>query len=510
MDGNVQRRNPYGGLSNPGWKEEDPQVHRPRRKEGQLLLGLQARGLLPALMLGGALLAGTAQAGTPVLHSGPWADVAARKAASLTGLAPDEMDPLTIADLAGNRSLVAWPGSLEPCTGEAARTSQVSDAADRAVGHLNYGRYAEARDTLTRAAVSLGCLMEIASPDSTSKVFYLHGIVHALEESPADAQRAFTQALVIHPTLTWDESYPPEFGQSLFEAAAVALAQEAPAEVLVSPRYSAQQVRIDGRQLRLDAPSMDVAPGRHLVQVGGSAPDTFWLQVTPGDSANVLLRSEFPDSATDWVRQPDRAPELSALLAHRFGPGTQVFVLPGDGSAWKGNAGEGGFLQVVASTMEHVKEHHDKIHGRTEPETGPPVTKSEKPFRLRKDPHDYTEAYSGRTDPSDRFDDMGPAEFTTLIGVAAFLQGTIWGAKTLKTVRDLDQECRGGTDDELSACEANGSASNTQKSRLPIAAGIAIGGVVVAEAGWMWGGQSAGVAVEPWGNGRGVALTVRR
>jgi hypothetical protein len=448
-------------------------------------------------MLLGAFLAGTAHAGTPVLHSGPWADAAARKAASLTGLAPDEMDPLTIADLTGSRTLVAWPQSLETCAGEPTRTSEVADAAGRAVGHLNYGRYAEARDTLTRAAASLGCLAEIASPDSMSQVFYLHGIVHALEENPADAQRAFTQALVIHPTLLWDDSYPPGFGQSLFEAAAAALAQEVPAQVLVSPRSSAQQVRIDGRQFRLDAPSMEVAPGRHLVQVGGSSPDSYWLQVGPGDSSNVLLRGEFPDSATDWVRQPDRAPDLSALLAHRFGPGTEIFVLPGDGSAWKGNAGQGGFLQVVPSTKEHVKEHHDQ----TAPTTGPPVTKSEKPFRLRKDPHDYTDSpkVAGVTAPL----------AMTWGGVAVAAGGGAWALQIWFSGRRLYLQCWDEEDHNPTACADNESAYNKKKGRLPVAARVAIGGAALAGAGWAWG-QNTSVAVEPWVSGRGVALTVRR
>ena len=452
-------------------------------------------------MLLGALLAGagTARAGTPVLHTGPWADAVARKAASLTGLAPDEMDPLTIADLAGSRTLVVWPGSLEACAGESTRTADVTDAADRAVGHLNYGRYTEARDTLTLAAGSLGCLTEIAAPDSTSRVFYLHGIVHTLEENPADAQRAFAQALVIHPTLTWDDSYPPEFGQSLFEAAAAALAQEAPAQVMVSPRSSAQQVRIDGQPLKLDAPSIEVAPGRHLVQVGGSSLDSYWLQVASGDSSNVLLRGEYPDSATGWVRKPDRAPDLSALLAHRFGPGTQVFVLPGDGSAWQGNAGEGGFVQVVASTKEHVKEHHDKIHGRSEPETGPPVTLSEKPFRLRKDPHDYTD--------SRKVGGVPTAQALTWGGVAVAAGGGAWALQTWTSAR----ECWDGDQYDPSACgEENESAYEEKRARLPVAAGVAVGGVVLAGAGWALGGQRTRVSVEPWGNGRGVALTVWR
>jgi hypothetical protein len=453
------------------------------------------------MMLLGALLAGTAQAGTPVLHNGPWADSAARKAASITGLAPDEMDPLTIADLTGSRTLVAWPGSLEPCAGDAARASEVADAADRAVGHLNYGRYAEARDTLTRAAGSLGCLTEIAAPDSTSRVFYLHGIVHALEESPADAQRAFTQALVIHPTLPWDDSYPPEFGQSLFEAAAAALAQAIPAQVLVSPRSSAQQVRIDGRQFRLDAPSVEIAPGRHLVQVGGSSPDTYWLQVAPGDSSNVLLRGEFPDSATNWVRQPDRAPDLSALLAHRFGPGTQVFVLPGDGSAWQGNAGEGRFLQVVASTKRHVKKPDDQPQDRTAPTTGPPVTKSEKPFRLRKDPHDYTDSskIAGASIPL----------ALTWGGLAVAAGGGAWALQTWSSARGLYLQCWDEKRHDPAACTANESAYNEKKARLRVAAGVAVGGAALAGAGWVWG-QGTRVAVKPWVSGRGVALTVRR
>ena len=186
------------------------------------------------------------------------------------------------------------------------------------------------------------CLSEPPSPTSLARVNFIEGVM-AFEVADEDGARAsFRGMFAIEPEFPWDGQFGPG-AQTAFEEVRAEVAA-APRQLLEVTTTAGSAVWLDGRLL--EEPAVEVAPGRHLVQVGVSAgSDVRSLSVTVGDGpvtildTNTLRRGADPDFEARFERIMGSL--LSARPDDATWPAPALLVLLGEDPrvwSWDGAA----------------------------------------------------------------------------------------------------------------------------------------------------------------------------
>jgi len=223
----------------------------------------------------------------------------------LDGLLPGEA-PLVFGAAAEERC------DGEPVDGETYRASlavlyQATISLDRDINRLV---------ELTRAMQS--CLTEVVDASELARPSYLGGVVAASDGNLEGSFAAFQEVFAIQSGFPWDNEYPPKALKRFEEASSMVEGLD-PAHVrVVVP--GGDQVWIDGKPV--DEPGRDqaIAPGRHVLQIGGAdgaVTFTTVVIVEPGNPVVVL------DPALAAADPADEAAFVVSIEA--------LFVLLGEG-----------------------------------------------------------------------------------------------------------------------------------------------------------------------------------
>jgi len=284
------------------------------------------------------LTASTAHAGMRVIHDGSDAAGAIEMAAGATGLPPAELSGITLAELIGGGApRASGLLALEPCTGTPTAMAQIRDAAARAQGDLNYGRFPKASTVLAGARFALGCLTDPVNAAIAARVFYLSAIVDFEAGDERQAHVDFHQAALLQPDITWDEAFAPDNGKALFDAAVARVAKDGTAALQVYPLPLGEAVVVDGKPAPADTLLVTLPAGRHLLQVGAPA-RTAWIELAASQDATLLFPADLSADALTWMDDPSRRTQVNTVLATLTSAGTPLVVVDGE-HVWRGTTG---------------------------------------------------------------------------------------------------------------------------------------------------------------------------
>ncbi len=238
-------------------------------------------------------------------------------------------------------------GRLVPCTAEPQPLSALATHLDRAEDALPLLDLVVASDALDDAEQVLSCLEEAVAGSLAARVPYLRGMVAALGEDPEGAQAAFEAALVLRPSLAWDDTWAPDL-RPPFEAARVAVEARRPAELALLPAPAPGMVWVDGRPTETTNGALTLSPGRHWLQLPGTPWRTWALEVGEDDVLTLVVPGELGPEVAAWATDPARRSQLEPLLGLVVEPGTAVQVQAGK-DRWRVETGAGNWEPVRPS-----------------------------------------------------------------------------------------------------------------------------------------------------------------
>ncbi len=163
---------------------------------------------------------------------------------------------------------------------------------------------AETRTEVERVNAVRACLSEPVEAKDLARATYLMGVTEFSDGNEDAARKAFTEVLAIDPDYAWNPEYPPaaelffgkvkdemiEVGQSVIRVAAT----------------EDSTVMVDGQALGTPLDGVQLAPGRHLVQVlrpGGDQFESLVVDVPAGSESLVMD----PNSLATVEGQPHEA-----------------------------------------------------------------------------------------------------------------------------------------------------------------------------------------------------------
>ena len=251
-----------------------------------------------------------AATGTTVLYAGAPAtpETASRVAQMLALLDPPvetEAPPAHLDEIAPAGQLVAL-GAKEVgrCIGETVDRDTYLSSLSRL--HDAVWETDDLAPVFAAARGSQVCLSEPPSPVSLARVSFIEAVM-AFEVGDGEGARArFRDMFATDPDFAWDGQFGPS-AQTAFE--------EVREEIAAAPRYPLEvattgaAVWLDGTLL--EAAAADVAPGRHLVQVGASAgSDVRSVSVTVVDAPVTILDTDVLHSNVE--------PDFEARFEHNM------------------------------------------------------------------------------------------------------------------------------------------------------------------------------------------------
>jgi hypothetical protein len=284
----------------------------------------------------------SAQAAERVIHDG---DAAAARAlvAERAGLDAGGLVATSLDELLANTSRPALgpSGTVQRCQGAPLSLDVFEETLSEAEGDVLYMDYPKAIDRLGRVTTALPCIDAVPTAGDLARTWFLLGFARGMAGQEDSARLAFGNALAVQPELAWDPNFPTGPRALLEEQRAVVGAR---ARLTIVPP-AADKVFVDG----LERPELDqallLAPGAHLVQLVGSSVRSYGVELETERRHQLLLPGPVDGSTLAWALDPERRPELEALLSASVGQQDQLFVVRGDQAVAGQLGGEWTFLQ---------------------------------------------------------------------------------------------------------------------------------------------------------------------
>lgn len=201
---------------------------------------------------------------------------------------------------------------------------------------LNEVQLDEAWILLLDAAAAGPCLDGWIAPEELAAANFLAGIHAFYLGNLEDTREEFRMALARAPDLPWNSDYPPT-AQQEFAAALLEIGRAQPATVVLHV-LDGTEIWLDGRPLRADVPSHEIAAGAHLVQA--RAPDGHrsarGFKVDEGAVAHVVDRisldtldvtGEMPPVVVSVLADAQSAAPDEPVVLAALGSAPRAFVL---------------------------------------------------------------------------------------------------------------------------------------------------------------------------------------
>jgi hypothetical protein len=229
------------------------------------------------------LLAGTVQAGVPIVYDQEAPSDAVSRVVQATGLPPDQLDPTPLDNLLEATPRVLGNAAIRHCSGAPAHTSDLRALLVRAEAALRSGDTSAAMDQADLGMADLGCLADRVEISMAARLFLLRFDL-LLRQGQTDAARGeLRTALSLQPDAAANLVLPagsPPIEDLRTEVPLVALT--------IAPRDSTCPPSIDGHDPPKDGGPMRLSPGLHLLQIPSTAGlRSAWLTVQ-GDATLVV------------------------------------------------------------------------------------------------------------------------------------------------------------------------------------------------------------------------------
>jgi len=223
--------------------------------------------------------------------------------------------------------------SLQLCNGNPTTLREVRERLTEAEGSVSFMDHTVANEQLERLDERLGCLVEPIIPALGARGAFLAGVIALEQDNKPKAWEYFNQTTVMDPNARWDDNFNPA-GKAIFSVALAEVKSVETVQLNIVPPPVDGQLRIDGNPIPKDVRSIDLLPGRHLVQWSGEHGFSGWLSAEPGVSSTLLVPQLIPKNALYWVNADENRSLLSPILATFAEPGDVVNVAVGDG-VWR-------------------------------------------------------------------------------------------------------------------------------------------------------------------------------
>jgi hypothetical protein len=162
------------------------------------------------------------------------------------------------------------------------------------------------------------CATEPADEALLFKLFFARGYYEAVRGNEAAATRAFRTSRNLRPDSPWDMDYPPEDGETLFDAA------QDGESVRVGFSPVPGSLVVDGTRREVPRTTLDLSSGQHVLQFGQGDPLHSTMLFDPDRLPVLVVPGLLPVDGVAWVA-PELAPDLATILGR---------VLPGDAELW--------------------------------------------------------------------------------------------------------------------------------------------------------------------------------
>jgi hypothetical protein len=280
---------------------------------------------------------------SPILLYGPGEPDAASEAQALEVFSQQSAErnlvprPRHVSSLLAEVPVVEIVGAeVVGCPGSFVQREVFVHGLDEALHHLKYVEVEEANAKLERLDALLPCLDGVLEREQLARIFFLQGVGLAFDLDEPGAVERFRRALVVHPALEWDESFPPD-ARTLFEQAFQEAVRTPSGTLNVEPHLGWDvQLWVDGAEIPKAGGSSSLGEGRHLVQwkEHDGAAGARMLQVQGGAEITVLGRADLAAAilgggASDLVEE--RATQ--ALESIEDDSGSVVYLTSLDASA---------------------------------------------------------------------------------------------------------------------------------------------------------------------------------
>ena len=296
-------------------------------------------------------LGASALAADHVVYVGETRNVAIARVVVATGVDPDSLQATDFNEYASNhRPGLAGPGDLASCEGDPSTSAVVRALLGEAEGSVSFMEYEGADATFVRAERALGCLEEILDPEVAGRLYYLMAMSHLGRDDRPSGWEDFGQAWLFHPDIRWDDNFAPDGKPTFVAAGAEARATDAiPVFLLPSPER--EEIFINGVEVRSGRASVDLRPGKHIVQWQGDAVQTAILTVVSGPSPALLSPKPLPVDLLYWATERRGHAALSAAMGGIGGMGDTVY-LTAYGGVWRTRLGQGEWEELAEATSE--------------------------------------------------------------------------------------------------------------------------------------------------------------
>jgi hypothetical protein len=353
----------------------------------------------------------------------------------LTSTANPGLQVHTLTELASAGGLWVSGGQALPCSAPPVDGATLSTDLKKARGHINYGRYLQAKQILQQLENDLAC-GEI-SPQLLSDVLFLQGILAAVEKKTQTAKTYFSRSLFSNHQLHWDGSFAPALGQELFQQSKRASRSAEGAHVRLGTQAIEVQFQFDG--MPVDANGTTLAVGRHFLKIHGTHSWQGWLDVQSTEPVVLWPLESLNSGIFDALSGPEIENDLAPFLRAQVAEPGQLFITDGQ-RLWLEK--ENRFVEVTKTPS------------------------TEGTHRIQ----------TSRNGP----------KLTQWIGSALFAGGAAWAIKSYSSGRGLYLDCWDGTTHDRAQCHQNKEAYTQARTQLNLAYGLAGLGGAVGISGWFW------------------------
>ena len=308
--------------------------------------------IIASLLL--ARLATPALGATPVIHADENPSKALGKVMVETGLAPDSLRAVTVAELVeGHRAKLVGAGRVVPCSSTPTGMAAVNGSLEQARGAMAYMEHDKARAAIAKAQGALGCLGEPLAADVVARLHYYSGLVAYETGDKATAWSEYFRAHVFDPDLPWDEQLSPK-SKPIFDLASSEARKSELVDLRLLPPFPQGTLLVDGHPVGGAGEQVDLHPGEHIVQVLGQAVTTYILTLDASTSPLLVVPEAMPDDAATWAARAELRPTFSKLLSMVEKEGQDVYVTALDG-LWKTTVGSDAWEELVTpSRVSHL------------------------------------------------------------------------------------------------------------------------------------------------------------
>ena len=251
-------------------------------------------------------------------------------------LAPSELIRQELAPLLADRAPHGQGLHYVPCTSEVIGPDSLGTFVLQITEHENVGEWQQAAATADAGQAALGCLDGFADPEVASRLSYLAGVFAARAGNVEQAASSYQTALAFTPELAWDGDFNVEkAGGKIFESKK---ADRARTTLSIWPPAAAGQVAFDGHILLAGTQTLEVRPGRHLLQVATNTTTSGWVDITDAESARLVLPALTPSLGDSLYASELGRTALSLSLEGALPAGTH-FAVTVDELVWTGEVG---------------------------------------------------------------------------------------------------------------------------------------------------------------------------